>query len=74
MSERCHCMHECQKRACQHKDFCDRIDELEAVLDRLGNEKFLIDLSKLNGDEQPAIVAALDWQARIEYARTRGAD
>jgi DNA repair exonuclease SbcCD ATPase subunit len=29
MSEHCHCTHAVQKRACQHKGFCERIKELE---------------------------------------------
>ena len=29
MSEHCHCIHAVQKRACQHKGFCERIKELE---------------------------------------------
>ena len=29
MTERCHCTHNIQKRACQHKDFCAYIETLE---------------------------------------------
>lgn len=31
MTELCHCLHNFNKKACIHKDFCKRIEALESV-------------------------------------------
>lgn len=35
MTERCHCTHEFQKRACQHSGFCEHVQTLERRIDQL---------------------------------------
>jgi len=47
MSERCHCTHNVSKRACQHKGFCERIEELEAELAKHQGSTFHPDWSLL---------------------------
>ena len=46
MIERCHCIHTISKRACQHKGFCDYINDLETV-----NRLAAVEIGELKAEE-----------------------
>jgi hypothetical protein len=52
----------------QLEDAAALLKHYHDALVRLGDEEYLVDTSRLVGDEQVAVVCAVDWVQRINYA------
>ena len=53
--ERCHCLHNISKEACQHKDFCKRIVELENHINQQNLQQLFDKSQKFIGTLQDKI-------------------
>ena len=73
MTEQCHCIHDIQKRACQHKDFCAEIENLNLRIKHLDEGQIFLN-SVI--EERDATIANLAikknlWKASCEGTNNR---